>query len=417
MQSMQIVALASGNPFTGALSMLLFSLGTVPLMLGLGSIVSALGKKFTQKVMTVGAVLVVVLGLAMLSQGGSLSGFLPPDLLLPIIIALSVIGVIASLPFKASAHKTVSIVVALGVAVVALTTWTMLSDSLSGNTGNSSAIADSVQVVDGKQVINSTLSSGRYPNITVQVGTPVKWVIDAPKGSINGCNNRMFINEYGIQYSFKTGENVIEFTPTKTGAVRYNCWMGMIRGTINVVDNVEAAYTSAYAANDTESIYEYDGFFASEPIPADVTIPTENLAIAEFGTIDIGDGNEYEIQRVSIDLTDDGYGPAVIVVQAGIDVEWTINNASTTASNSTILVPLYYTALGLEVGENPLFLFPTEDFDFSNGDNSFYGYIKVVDDLTSIDEAAIKSEVASYRTLIYPPETFDGGGSGAPSCH
>ena len=74
LQSMWIVALASGNPFSGALSMFLFSLGTVPLMLGLGSIVSALGKKFTDKAMTVGAVLVVVLGLAMLSQGGSLSG-------------------------------------------------------------------------------------------------------------------------------------------------------------------------------------------------------------------------------------------------------------------------------------------------------------------------------------------------------
>lgn len=58
LQSMQIVALASANPFTGAFSMFLFSLGTVPLMLGLGSIISALGKKFSQKVMSVGAVLV-----------------------------------------------------------------------------------------------------------------------------------------------------------------------------------------------------------------------------------------------------------------------------------------------------------------------------------------------------------------------
>lgn len=74
LQSMQIVALASANPITGAVSMLLFSLGTVPLMFGLGSVVYALGKKFTQKMMDIGAILVVVLGLAMLSQGGSLSG-------------------------------------------------------------------------------------------------------------------------------------------------------------------------------------------------------------------------------------------------------------------------------------------------------------------------------------------------------
>ncbi len=53
LQSMWIIALATGNPFAGALSMLLFSLGTVPLMLGLGSIVSALGKKFTDQIMTV----------------------------------------------------------------------------------------------------------------------------------------------------------------------------------------------------------------------------------------------------------------------------------------------------------------------------------------------------------------------------
>ena len=44
LQSMQVVALVSGNPLAGALSMLCFSLGTVPLMLGFGSAVSMLGK-------------------------------------------------------------------------------------------------------------------------------------------------------------------------------------------------------------------------------------------------------------------------------------------------------------------------------------------------------------------------------------
>ncbi len=48
LQSMQIVALASANPFTGALSMFFFALGTIPLMLGFGSIVAGLGKHFTK---------------------------------------------------------------------------------------------------------------------------------------------------------------------------------------------------------------------------------------------------------------------------------------------------------------------------------------------------------------------------------
>jgi len=176
LQSMQIVALASGNPFAGALSMLLFSLGTVPLMLGLGSNVAALGKKFTQRVMAAGAVLVVVLGLAMLSQGTSLAKFTSgPD-----------------------------------------------------NGG--------IQVVEGQQIISSTLEPGRYPHITVRAGIPVKWTIHASEGSINGCNNRMLIPEYGIEYAFKSGDNIIEFTPGETGRFQHSCWMGMIRGSITVVN-------------------------------------------------------------------------------------------------------------------------------------------------------------------------------------
>ena len=65
---------------------------------------------------------------------------------------------------------------------------------------------DDIKIEDGVQIINSTLSQGRYPNINVQKGIPVKWIIDAPQGSINGCNNRMIIRDLGIEYSFKTGE-------------------------------------------------------------------------------------------------------------------------------------------------------------------------------------------------------------------
>jgi len=69
----------------------------------------------------------------------------------------------------------------------------------------------------------------------VQQGIPVRWIIKAPPGSITGCNNRMIIRDYGIQYAFKPGDNVINFTPTKTGRFRYTCWMGMIQSTITVL--------------------------------------------------------------------------------------------------------------------------------------------------------------------------------------
>jgi len=71
--------------------------------------------------------------------------------------------------------------------------------------------------------------------ITVQQGIPVRWTIKAPPGSITGCNNSIIIREYGIQYDFKPGDNVIKFTPAKTGRFRYSCWMGMIQSTITVL--------------------------------------------------------------------------------------------------------------------------------------------------------------------------------------
>ncbi|MDR1159421.1 MAG: sulfite exporter TauE/SafE family protein [Syntrophomonadaceae bacterium] len=360
LQAMQIYALSTGSPLKGALSMFLFSIGTVPLMFGLGALSSILSRKFTSKVITVGAALVVVLGLSMFSQGWSLSGL--------------------SLDF--------------------------LSQSVAGGTAGASELV----IQDGYQIVNSTLQSGRYPAITVQAGIPVKWTIDAPQGSINGCNNRLLIPEYNIEYKFTTGENLIEFTPLQTGRFPYSCWMGMIRSSITVLEESETNETTK-----PEQPVNYAAAAFTGPVPANITIPTNMLATAKLGTIEAS-GTKYSIQRVSIGLNDDvGYSPAIIVVQAGIDVEWTINNTSTNDSDFIMLVPYYNTQLNLLTGENPLYLFPTEDFAFSNGDHTSYGYIKVVDDLEAIDEAAIKAEVAAYETLIYPLETF--AASGGPNCH
>ena len=80
LQAMQLYALSTGDPVQGALSMLAFSLGTVPLMFGLGAISSFLSKKFTSKMMTASAVLVLILGVFMFSNGMSLSGIALPAL-------------------------------------------------------------------------------------------------------------------------------------------------------------------------------------------------------------------------------------------------------------------------------------------------------------------------------------------------
>lgn len=416
LQSMQIVALASGNPFAGALSMFLFSLGTVPLMLGLGSIVSALGKQFTQKVMSVGAVLVVVLGLAMLSQGGSLSGMLLPDTLLTMILGLCAVGIVSSIPFKKPRYKTVSTLATLGLAVVVAVVWNVWSVDGAASPKN----AAGVEIVDGYQIVESFLSPNSYPNITVQVGKPVKWTIKAPSGSINGCNNRINIQEYGItNYSFEQGDNVIEFTPDKTGRFQYSCWMGMIRGYITVTEVGEDSADSVAEEWTEDGVSSSDDFstWVSEPISAGYTIPADSVAIAAEVIDEYGD----PIQVVTIELTDTGFSPAIAVVRSGLDVLWHIKiAASGTESGIQLLVPNYATQLLLDQGDNSLYFFPEDSsgsFEFSTGDNAFYGYIKVVENLEKADIAEIKEAVRQFETLIYPPAMFQGiDGAGGGGC-
>lgn len=225
LQSMQIVALASGNPFSGALSMFLFSLGTVPLMLGLGSLVSVLGKRFAKKMTTVGAILVVVLGLAMFSQGSALSG-ISGDL-------DSSQNIENPQNMKTSENQETS----------------------TDTTDTFNAWDDTTQEENATniQVIYSTLQRGRYPDIKVQTGVPVKWIINAPKGSLNGCNYRMLLRSFGIEHTFSEGENVIEFTPSKSGTFQYTCWMGMIRGNITVTDTLETSPADANTNTDANA--------------------------------------------------------------------------------------------------------------------------------------------------------------------
>ena len=189
LQSMQIVALASGNMFTGAFSMFCFSLGTVPLMLGFGTVVSALGKHFTRQVLKVGAMLVVVMGLSMMMQGTSLSG----------------------LDTKvASTFST--------------------REGRQMQTDNTNVAVEK----NGVQYVSSTLESGQYPDITVKSGEPVEWTINASEKNINGCNYKILLQDFNQEHTFESGKNVIKFTPEKAGTYTYSCWMGMITGKIYV---------------------------------------------------------------------------------------------------------------------------------------------------------------------------------------
>jgi hypothetical protein len=352
LQAMQLYALSTGSALAGAVAMFLFSAGTAPLMFGLGALSSMLSARFTARVMKVGAVLVAVLGLTMFSNGWSL-GALPNP-------ADSIL---------ASFNKS----------------------------GGGAADKIFTPVIEGGvQIVNSTLSGGRYPAITVQQGIPVKWIINAPAGSINGCNNRMLIREYRIEHRFTPGENTIEFLPEKTGRFTYSCWMGMIRSSITVVAEGENG-----GADANTDIFKLT--------PAGVVIPTEKITVSNF--ID-----EEKYQTVTINLRDDGFDSSVIVVQKNIPAVWIINNDSLEQGNDELIFPAYYTTMPMRDGDNIIQLIPSGDFDFSTSDNVYYGFVKFVDDINNINIDNIKNEVAGWETQIYPPEYFEQASGGASCC-
>ena len=68
----------NGKLFAGALSMFLFSLGTVPLLLGFGAISAFLSAKFNRRMLKASGVLVMALGLVMFTRGVSLFGVALP---------------------------------------------------------------------------------------------------------------------------------------------------------------------------------------------------------------------------------------------------------------------------------------------------------------------------------------------------
>lgn len=195
LQAMQLYALSTGSPVKGAISMLLFSLGTVPLMFGFGAVSSLLSKKFTKKMLTVSASLVIILGFGMLSTGMGLSG--------------------------------------LGFFTKNTSTATEKSD---------------IVVKDGVQTVAIDITSRSYAPITVKKGIPVKWIVRATADTLNGCNEEIIVPGYNISKKLSPGENIIEFTPKETGVIPYSCWMGMIRSKITVID-ADPADTASNSAD------------------------------------------------------------------------------------------------------------------------------------------------------------------------
>jgi len=204
LQTMQLYALGTGSAIIGATSMFIFSLGTVPLMLGFGAISGLLSKDHTKQLVKFGGILIVILGLIMGNRGLALAG-----------INVSPMAFVNN----TAAKKTVS----------------------SGNVSKAT-------IENGVQVINMTANANGYtPNVFyVQKNVPVKWVINGEQ--LTSCNNSIVVPSLNIEKKLKSGQNIINFTP-RDKDINFSCWMGMISGVIKVVDDVNAIDPSKEAGS------------------------------------------------------------------------------------------------------------------------------------------------------------------------
>jgi len=192
LQTMQLFALGSGSAIKGAWAMFIFALGTVPVMLLLGVLSALLSRGFTQRLARFSGVLVVGLGIVMFNRGLALAGYPLPSV-----------------------------------------------GSLLGRTASAAGQVTKAVIEDGVQTV-TTVADGRgyLPNLLyVQRGIPVRWVIDGEQ--VNSCNGQIIIPSLNITKNIKSGQNIIEFTPSG-GDIRFSCWMGMISGLFRVVDDLAA---------------------------------------------------------------------------------------------------------------------------------------------------------------------------------
>ncbi|MFH1249115.1 MAG: sulfite exporter TauE/SafE family protein [archaeon] len=200
LQAMYLYATGTGNFFAGAISLAVFGLGTLPVMLGFGSLTTIISHKTTKKILKISAIIVLILGLIMINRGLTLAG--------------------SAYSFDSIKSKIIGI--------------------------NASAGQNS-QMLNGVQEITMDVdASGYTPNsFVLKKGVPVKWNINVKQ--LTGCNSELVSNEYKININLKQGKNSAEFTPDKTGTFSFSCGMGMLRGSFIVTDTGQASQQQAKA--------------------------------------------------------------------------------------------------------------------------------------------------------------------------
>lgn len=175
LQAMQLYALSTGSALRGGLSLMIYALGTIPVMFGFGNIITKIGREKIKYFMKISGIIVIILALLMLNRGLINFGYNVFDM------------------FKQDNAQTI------------------INDA-------------------NAQIINMEVTGQGYtPNtLYAKKGQPVKWVINVKQAT--GCNSTVLMPDYNIKQNLHQGENIIIFTPTKAGEIKFSCGMQMLWG-------------------------------------------------------------------------------------------------------------------------------------------------------------------------------------------
>jgi len=181
-QSVQIYVMGLGSPFLSAVYMMVFALGTVPLLMAINLVLNIRQFSFYQYFLKVMGVLVFFVGISYFFNFLNLFGLNYFDRFF----------------------------------------------------NKNEVDVENVKIVNGKQVIEMTVdSSGYSPNmLVVKKDKPVKWILYGK--NVLGCQGYFVVPFLGISQALKEGENIFEFDPKDFSEIPFSCGMGMYKGRIIV---------------------------------------------------------------------------------------------------------------------------------------------------------------------------------------
>ncbi|PKQ28979.1 MAG: hypothetical protein CVT60_07740 [Actinobacteria bacterium HGW-Actinobacteria-10] len=191
LQAAQVAAAGAGTPVLGAITMLGFGLGTIPLMLGYGAAASFLSGRFKQKMAVAGAIVILLLGVVMINRGAT----------------------------------------ALGSPV----NFTSIKNAV---LGSEAAVLDELQFTvgaDGVVEVPLVIERNQFQpqTLAIPADKPVRLIVDRREDNL--CSEQLFIPKLGIQVPLTpNGITAIDIPATASGSFQMTCQMGMMAGTLQV---------------------------------------------------------------------------------------------------------------------------------------------------------------------------------------